>query len=81
VKFARGVEAQMIGIDGSWQRQCTVFDISASGARLILRDPSHHPDRSEFFLLLSSVGAVHRRCKVVRRAGDQIGVKFLKPTK
>jgi hypothetical protein len=31
----------------------------------------------EFFLLLSSTGLAYRRCKLVRVAGDQIGVAFL----
>jgi hypothetical protein len=35
-------------------------------------------DLKEFFLLLSSTGLAYRRCRLVRLAGDQIGVAFLK---
>jgi len=38
-------------------------------------------DLKEFFLLLSSTGLAYRRCRMVRLAGDQIGVEFLKPDK
>jgi hypothetical protein len=34
-------------------------------------------DLKEFFLLLSSTGLAYRRCKLVRVAGDQIGIEFL----
>jgi hypothetical protein len=37
-------------------------------------------DLKEFFLLLSSTGLAYRRCRLVRLAGDQIGVAFLKQT-
>jgi hypothetical protein len=38
-------------------------------------------DLKEFFLLLSSTGLAYRRCRMVRLAGDQIGVEFLRPDK
>jgi hypothetical protein len=38
-------------------------------------------DLKEFFLLLSSTGLAYRRCRLVRLAGDQIGVEFLKQGK
>jgi hypothetical protein len=37
-------------------------------------------DLKEFFLLLSSTGLAYRRCRMVRLAGDQIGVQFLRQT-
>jgi hypothetical protein len=37
-------------------------------------------DLKEFFLLLSSTGLAYRRCRMVRLAGDQIGIEFLKQT-
>ena len=34
VVFERGFTAQMMGIDGTWRRDCLVEDISETGAKL-----------------------------------------------
>jgi hypothetical protein len=78
VKFEGGLEARLVGIDGTWHRNCTVSDISATGAKISIHEQADGIDLKEFFLLLSSVRAVHRRCKLVRRIGDEVGVIFLK---
>jgi len=36
VVFERGVPAQMMGIDGTWRRECTMEDVSESGAKLTI---------------------------------------------
>jgi hypothetical protein len=80
VEFGLGIDVHMMGIDGTWRRDCTMNDVSRTGARLTVNGPIQGLDLKEFFLLLSSTGLAYRRCRMVRLAGDQIGVEFLKPT-
>lgn len=81
VEFAKGLPARMVGIDGSWSRDCLMADASATGARLLIDGSLAGLDLKEFFLLLSSTGLVFRRCRLVRCAGDQIGIEFIAPQK
>ena len=80
VEFGRGIDVHMMGIDGTWRRDGKLNDVSRTGARLTVNGPIQGLDLKEFFLLLSSTGLAYRRCRMVRLAGDQIGVEFLKPT-
>jgi hypothetical protein len=80
VEFGRGMDVHMMGIDGTWRRDCKMNDVSQTGARLTVNGSIQGLDLKEFFLLLSSTGLAYRRCRMVRLAGDQIGVEFLKPT-
>ena len=66
-----------MGIDGTWRRDCIMIDVSQTGARLCIEGSFEGLDLKEFFLLLSSTGLAYRRCRMVRVAGDQIGVEFL----
>jgi PilZ domain len=77
VNFDRGIHAYIMGIDGTWRRDCIMIDVSQTGARLCIEGSIEGLDLKEFFLLLSSTGLAFRRCQLVRVAGDQIGVKFL----
>ena len=79
VNFERGIDVFMMAIDGTWRRSCAMFDVSQTGARLHVEDSIEGLDLKEFFLLLSSTGLAYRRCKLVRVAGDQIGIEFLAP--
>ena len=36
VFFERAIDVQMMGIDGTWRRDCQLADVSATGARLIV---------------------------------------------
>jgi hypothetical protein len=54
---------------------CDILDISGVNARLRAADPAQLPN--EFVLLLSADGRVHRRCKVIWRSSDEIGVRFM----
>ena len=81
VNFDRGVPVYMMGIDGTWRRQCTMRDVSQTGARLRIEGSLEGLDLKEFFLLLSSTGLAYRRCQLVRVTGDEIGVEFLAPEK
>jgi PilZ domain len=77
VDFERGIHVYIMGIDGTWRRDCMMFDVSQTGARLCIEGSFEGLDLKEFFLLLSSTGLAFRRCRLVRAAGDQIGVQFL----
>ena len=77
VNFDRGIPVYIMGIDGTWRRECTMVDVSQTGARLQIEGSLEGLDLKEFFLLLSSTGLAYRRCQLVRVAGDQIGIEFL----
>jgi hypothetical protein len=77
VDFERGIHVYIMGIDGTWRRNCKMIDVSQTGARLCVEGSLEGLDIKEFFLLLSSTGLAYRRCQLVRVAGDQVGVRFL----
>jgi PilZ domain len=81
VEFEHGVHVFMMGIDGTWRRNCLMTDVSQSGARLCVEGTLEGLDLKEFFLLLSSTGLAYRRCRMVRLDGDQIGVEFVRSDK
>jgi hypothetical protein len=81
VDFECGIRVHIMGIDGIWRRNCMMFDVSQTGARLSIEGSIEGLDLKEFFLLLSSTGLAYRRCRMVRLDGDQIGVEFLTPSK
>lgn len=78
VTFERGIAAHMMGIDGTWRRDCTMEDVSETGAKLTVEVRSRASPEGVFFLLLSSTGLAYRRCELAWVNGDQIGVNFLK---
>src|ERR1700709_692074 len=80
VDFESGIHVYMMGIDGTWRRDCLMIDVSQTGARLSVEGSLEGLDLREFFLLLSSTGLAYRRCRMVRLHGDQVGVEFLKVT-
>ncbi|HWZ36861.1 MAG TPA: PilZ domain-containing protein [Bradyrhizobium sp.] len=78
VTFERGIPAHMMGIDGTWRRDCVMEDVSESGAKLTVDGPVEGLHLKEFFLLLSSTGLAYRRCELSWVNGNQIGVNFLR---
>ncbi len=78
VVFERGIPAHMMGIDGTWRRDCIMEDVSETGAKLTVEGSVQGLHLKEFFLLLSSTGLAYRRCELAWVNGDQIGVNFLK---
>ena len=79
VVFERGYAANMMAIDGTWRRPCTVEDVSDTGAKLTVEGAIDGLNLKEFFLLLSTMGNAYRRCQLSWVNGDQVGVYFLKP--
>ena len=81
VIFEHGLRATMMGIDGTWRRNCTVEEVCETSARLVVEGSVEGLHLKEFFLLLSSTGLAYRRCGLVRLDGDRVGVRFLKNIK
>ena len=79
VLFERCYAANMMAIDGTWRRPCTVGDVSDTDAKLTVEGSIEGLNLKEFFLLLSTMGNAYRRCQLAWVNGDQVGVYFLKP--
>ena len=78
VQFGRGYTARIMAIDGTWQRDCKIADVSDTGAKLTIFGAVAGINMQEFFLMLTPNGNAHRRCERVWLSGDEIGVRFLK---
>ena len=78
VTFERGFAAHMMGIDGTWRRDCVMEDVSETGAKLTVEGSVEGLHLKEFFLLLSSTGLAYRRCELVRVNGSEMDIHFLK---
>ncbi len=77
VIFERGIDAHVMGIDGTWRRDCTMVDVSQTGTKLTIHGSIEGLHLKEFFLLLPSTGLAYRRCELAWINGDQIGAKFV----
>jgi PilZ domain len=77
VAFEHGIDVYLMAIDGTWRRECTMQDVSESGASLAVRGSIEGLNLKEFFLLLSSTGLAYRRCELSWVNGDLIGAKFM----
>src|SRR5258705_3624120 len=80
VTFERGIDAHIMGIDGTWRRDCSLEDVSETGTKLTIRGSIEGLHLKEFFLLLSSTGLAYRRCELAWINGAQIGARFIKQT-
>jgi hypothetical protein len=78
VAFSRGYGVCIMGIDGTWRRDCLLMAISDNDAILTVEGSIQGLNLKEFFLLLSSTGLAYRRCELVRVNGTEIDVQFLK---
>ena len=78
VVFEHGFAANMLAIDGTWQRPCTMQDVSETGAKLSVGGSNEGLPLKEFFLARSTVGKAYRRCQLAWVNGDQVGVSFIK---
>lgn len=78
VNFERGVTVRILAIDGTWQRECDMLDVSESGVLLRVIGSLAGLDLKEFFLVLSSRGTAHRRCSLAWVEGERIGASFVK---
>jgi hypothetical protein len=78
VTFSRGYGVCIMGIDGTWRRDCLLNAISDNDAMLTVEGSIQGLNLKEFFLLLSSTGLAYRRCELVRVNGAEMDVQFLK---
>jgi hypothetical protein len=65
-----------VGSIGEQLRECTVWDESETGARLVVDAPEAIPDTFHIYMTLEF--SSRRRCRVVWRSGTQIGIEFLR---
>ena len=78
VMFGRGYDVCIMGIDGTWRRNCMLQAISDTDAQLTVEGSIQGLNLKEFFLLLSSTGLAYRRCELVRVNGTEMDIQFLK---
>lgn len=78
VNFERGVTVRILAIDGTWQRECEMLDVSDTDALLRVLGSLAGLDLKEFFLVLSSRGTAHRRCALASVEGEHLRVSFVK---
>jgi len=78
VTFGRGYGVRIMGIDGTWRRDCLLNAISDTDAILTVEGSIQGLNLKEFFMLLSSTGLAYRRCELVRVNGTEMDVQFLK---
>ena len=72
VTFSRGYGVCIMGIDGTWRRDCMLNAISDNDAILTVEGSIQGLNLKEFFLLLSSTGLAYRRCELVRVNGAEM---------
>src|ERR1700730_12396220 len=78
VTFSLGYGVCIMGIDGTWRRDCQLNAISENDAILTVEGSIQGLNLKEFFLLLSSTGLAYRRCELVRVNGTEMDIQFLK---
>jgi hypothetical protein len=78
VSFGRGYDVCIMGIDGTWRRDCLLKAVSDDEAHLTVEGSIQGLNLKEFFLLLSSTGLAYRRCELVRVDGSDMDIQFLK---
>ncbi|MDB5656410.1 MAG: pilus assembly protein PilZ [Tardiphaga sp.] len=70
-------QAGWITLEGGFAaRQCTVLDLSATGAKIVVEDPSS-VTTAKVRLAFSRDARTGRNCEVVWRRGKTLGVRFV----
>ena len=77
VIFETPLAVQIMAVDGTWGRSCTLKEVSETEATLVIEGSVQGLNLKEFFLLLSSTGLAYRRCELAWMNGDQMGINFL----
>jgi hypothetical protein len=77
VTFSRGYDVCIMGIDGTWRRNCVLNAISDTDAAVTVDGSVQGLNLKEFFLLLSSTGLAYRRCELIRINGAEMDIQFL----
>jgi hypothetical protein len=77
VTFERGYKTYVMGVDGTWRRDCIMHDVSESGSKLTVLGSLEGLVIKEFLLLLTSTGTAYRRCETAWINGNLIGARFV----
>ena len=77
IEFGRGYDVCIMGIDGTWRRDCLLTAVSDNDAVLTVEGSIQGLNLKEFFLLLSSTGLAYRRCELIRVNGSEMDIQFL----
>ena len=77
VRFEQPIRCQLLGIDGTWRRDCTMIEVSDEEATLNVHGSIERLGLSEFFLSMSQSGLAYRRCELAWVNGEQMGVTFV----
>lgn len=77
VAFQEGYPVSLIAIDGTWTIRCTLTAVSADDAVVRSETTIEQLRDSEFFLVLSTMGTAHRRCKLGGVSGDDVLIRFI----
>ena len=67
----------MLDTSGTILGRCMMVNVSATGAKLIVPEPTELPDN--LVLILAKNGEVRRLCEVTWRREKSIGVRFSRP--
>jgi len=73
---ALGRDVLVCSEDGKPIGTCQLCDVSATGARLSLAPRVLAKLPEEFILVLAKRAKVRRRCRIVWRSQDEVGVRF-----
>ena len=73
---ALGRDVLVCSEDGKPIGACHLCDVSATGARLSLAPRVLAKLPEEFILVLAKRAKVRRRCRIVWRSQDEVGVRF-----
>jgi len=71
-----GRDVLMYAEDGKPIGACHLCDVSVTGARLAMTQRVLAKLPNEFILVLAKQAKVHRRCRIVWRGHDAVGVRF-----
>jgi hypothetical protein len=77
VRFDHKHPVNLMGVDGTWRRNCVLLDVSETGAKIEVEGTIDVLQAKEFFLLLSSTGLAFRRCELVWIDGCNAGIRFV----
>jgi hypothetical protein len=73
---ALGRDVFVCSEDGKPIGVCHLLDVSASGARLSMAPRQLAKLPEDFILVLAKGGKVYRRCRIVWRGEEEVGVRF-----
>jgi hypothetical protein len=74
-RVSSNVSAKIGTEDDSFRATCIVCNLSEGGAKLMIEEPTQLP--TEFVLFLRPDSPIGRRCHVIWRVENKIGVRFV----